>query len=258
MLDEKGYRYLWHILKKKNLESVLLHKMLYNEHDRFNHRIQAEGAYSITTFNFDKKWSIEPGQYPGLYMSLTDELPKIEKDEILLLFPTEILLLQKNWHFNLFDRNGTFGYDTYTYENIEDIPNIKDVKSFYKNNNNRKYKYNNEVVFHHSVDMRNCQFVYDGKDLKPISEFGIKHTIIINNNPGLFLYYSDRWYTGMDVPYYSRPEENQTSVEFYKEYCKKYLYNNDNDNDNLKIQIDQQKDKKGVENVIEPYLIEIF
>lgn len=249
MIDEKGYRYLWHILKKKNLDSIFAHGMIYNERDRFHHRIQVDGAYSTTTFNFSKPWIVWPGQYPGVYMSITDELPKLEKDEIILLFPTELLFHQKNWHFNLFDRNGTIGYDTYTHENIHTLPHIQEVKTFYKEKIGR---YHNEVVFHHSVDIRNCQFVYDG-EFHPILEFGIQYSITPNTSLELFLYYSDRWYTGMPVPYYSSPDESITSVAFYKEYCKKYITS-----PNLVQQIDNETTKKGIENVIEHYLIEYF
>ena len=252
MFDEKGYRYLYHILKKKNLESVLSHGMLYNEHDRYNMKIQAEGVYSITTFDFSKPWVVWPGQYPGLYMNLTDELPKLEKDEVLLLFPTELLRRQKNWHFNLFDRNGTIGYDTYTYENMDTLPYFYAVKTFYKEKVGRYY---NELVFHHSVDIHNCQFVYDGKELHPISDFGIEYKLTPNEKPGLFLYYSDRWYTGMDVPYYNHRDEYKTSVEFYKEYCKKCISIN---KDSLFEKIDKETDKNGIEKVIEPYMIELY
>lgn len=245
-LETKSYKYLWHILKKKNLDSILSHKMLYSELDRFNHRIQVDGAYSITTFNFNKPWVVYPGQFPGLYMSLTCELPKPEKDEVILVFPTELLYRQKNWHFNLFDRNGTIGYDTYTYKNIDTLPYMYPVTSFYEEKVGR---YFNEVVFHDSIDMRNCQFVYDGNVLKTIEEYTdnkIHHELIINDSPGAFLYYSDRWYTGMDVPYYTKRDEYETSVDFYREYVKEYIKDQE-----LIKEIDKATTKKEIEQIIE-------
>lgn len=251
MLDEKGYRYLYHVLKKENLESVLSHKMLYSEFDRYRLRIQVDGAYSTTVFNFDKPWVVCSGQFPGLYMSLSNELPKLEKDEICLLFPTEILHLQKNWHFNLFDRNGTFGYDTYTHETMHLLPPFQEVKDFYID---RIKRYSNEVVFHDSIDMRGCQFVYDGKDLYSLHSLAssfpssLEYELVVNNRPGAFLYYSDKWYTGINVPYYSRPDETITSLDFYREYVKEYIKNK-----NIEIieKINMATSKREIENLIE-------
>jgi hypothetical protein len=243
MLDEKGYRYLYHVLKQKNMESILSHGMVYSEYDRYKHKIQVDGAYSITSFNFNKPWSVDPGQYPGLYMSLTDRLPNLEKDEIALIFPTELLTRQKNWHFNLFDRNGTFGYDTYTHETIHLLPEFKEVKKFYMEKIGRYY---NEVVFHDSIDLRNCSFVYDSDTvLHSIAEYSgnkIKHELIIDNRPGAFLYYSDRWYTGMKVPYYST-DDYTTSVDFYRDYVKKYIKY-------IKKELDKATTKKEIEELI--------
>lgn len=250
MLYEKGYRYLCHVFPKKNLEGILSHNMLYNEHDRYNQQIQVDGAYSITTFNFNKPWVVWPGQYPGLYMSLTNELPILQKNEYALLFPTELLYHQTGWHFNLFDRNGTFGYDTYTHENIDTVPDFHSVKTFYMEKVGRYY---NEVVFHHSIDLRNCQFLYDGTDVHPILNYGIEHQLIANHTPGIFLYYSDLYYSGMEVPYYSYPEKATTSVEFYKEYCKKYISDLE-----LINKVELEKTKKDIEHLIEPYLIELY
>jgi hypothetical protein len=223
MLDEKGYRYLYHILKRENMESVLSHKMLYSEADRYKHKIVVDGVYSTTTFNFKKPWSVDPGQYPGLYMSLMDCLPDLGKEEIALVFPSELLARQTNWHFNLFDRNGTFGYDTYTHDSIHLVPDLKDVKNFYMEKIGR---YHNEVVFHDSIDMKNCSFVYDGTELYSIADYShgnITHELSVDERPGAFLYYSDRWYTGMKVPYYSLPEMSTTSVDFYRDYVKRYV-----------------------------------
>jgi hypothetical protein len=248
MLDEKGYRYLYHILKKENIESVLSHQMLYSEYDRYKHKIQVDGVYSITTFNFNKPWSVDPGQYPGLYMSLTDRLPDLGDGEIALVFPTEILSRQKNWHFNLFDRNGTFGYDTYTHENIHLLPEFGDVKQFYMEKIGR---YHNEVVFHDSIDMKNCWFVYDGKELYSIADYSnsrITHELVVDGRPGAFLYYSDRWYTGMKVPYYSLPEEYTTSVDFYREYVKKCIKDTDLNNLN---NLNNTTTKRDIEILIE-------
>lgn len=121
--------------------------MIYCEYDRYRFRIQSEGAYSITRFDLNKPWYISPGQFPGLYMGLTGQLPELSIGEIAIVFSKEILK-QSNWHFNLYDRNGTFGYDTYTYENFMDIPKFADVEAYYLKKIGR---YHNEVVFHGSV-----------------------------------------------------------------------------------------------------------
>lgn len=243
-LEQKGYRYLYHILRVKNIESVLSHKMLYSEYDRYKNKLQVDGAYSITTFNFKKPWNVDPGQYPGLYMGFYDKLPTLDKDEIALIFPAELLYKQKNWHFNLFDRNGTIGYDTYTHDTIHLVPDFDVVQKFYLDKIGRYY---NEVVFHDSIDMRNCLSVYDGVDLFSISEYSkgtICHEQIIDPREGAFLYYSDRWYTGMSVPYYSLPEETTTSVDFYRNQVKKYA-------PQLESELDSAESKREIENIVE-------
>lgn len=218
-LRERGYNYLWHVLPIKNLDSILHTKMLYTEYDRHKNRIQAGGAYSISVLDFDKPWRVGPGQYPGIYLSLTADKPELSSGEIALFFSLE-LLSQRNWHFNLYDRNGTFGYDTYTLENIDRLPNFKEVSRFY--NETVGIKYHNEVVFHDSIPMSNCSAVYDGVRVVPIEEYGIQHKLSLVNSPGAFLYYSDIYYTGAEIPYLFS-EKCQTSDDFYKKYCAKYL-----------------------------------
>lgn len=216
----QGYNYLVHHTTKENWENIKKHKYIYSEYDRYINKIESKGVYSITSFNFNKPWENSPGQFPGIYCSLINNVNDLYKqfnmtDESLLLFLRLELLNQKNWHFNLFDRCGTFGYDTFTYENIINIPDYNIVSKFYIENIG---KYYNEVIFHDSISFSNVDFIYDGNKIHER-----KSSINLCSKYGGFLYYSDLYYTGMDVPYFSYPDKISTDDIFYKKYCQKYL-----------------------------------
>jgi hypothetical protein len=74
----------------------------------------------------------------------------IGRNNVLIIFPLN-LLKQKNWHLNIVDRNETIGYDTYFYNTIHKIPDIKDIKKFYQDS-----YIGNEVVFHNKINISNC------------------------------------------------------------------------------------------------------
>lgn len=223
-LRAKGYRYLTHVFLKKNLASLLASGQIYSEYDRYRHRLQIDGAYSTTTFRFDRPWTVDPGQYPGVYMGLYDALPVLAESEMAFVFPLEILDNQVNWHFNLFDRNGTMGYDTYTSETITDVPPFDEVKAFYLQTVGR---YFNEIVFHDTIDLRNATHLYDGEECTLLVDHGVPHQLCPDPRRGAFVYYSDIYYSGMKVPYFSRPEEHRIRSAFYREWCLRHIRDSD-------------------------------
>lgn len=217
---KQGYNYIVHHTSKINWKNIKKTEWFYSEYDRYKLNIESSGLYSITSFNFKKPWKIQHGQFPGIYCSIINNLDDLKEqiemssNDILLFFRLE-MLNQKNWHFNLFDRNGTFGYDTFTYENAEDLPPYQDVKNFYMEKLN---KYFNEIVFHDSISIKNVDFIYDGHNIIKMNS-----SLHLCDKIGGFLYYSDLYYTGLNVPFYSKPESIKTTDIFYREYCKKYL-----------------------------------
>lgn len=217
-LRAKGYHYLTHVFLKKNLASLFASGQIYSEYDRYRHRLQVDGAYSTTCFRFDRPWTLDPGQYPGVYMGLYDTLPVLAENELAFVFPLEVLDNQVNWHFNLFDRNGTMGYDTYTHETMTDVPPFDEVKAFYLGTVGR---YFNEVVFHDTIDLQHATHLYDGEKNAILQ--GISHPLSPSPQRGAFVYYSDIYYSGMKVPYFSRPEEHCISPAFYREWCLRYV-----------------------------------
>lgn len=102
------------------------------------------------------------GGFPGVYLSLLYDKQKLkleEDDGIILVFPIELLLKQHNYHYNLIDKNGTCGYDTYHSHNIHEAPHPEKLEEFCSKQINKFTKRQkkwpgNEVVFHDSIDIR--------------------------------------------------------------------------------------------------------
>ena len=249
LLDNLGYKYLWHVFREENWNSILDTKMIYCEYDRYRYRIKSDGAYSITPIDFNEPWRVCPGQYPGLYMGLTNKLPQLGEGEMAVLFSKDILK-QHNWHLNLFDRNGTVGFDTYTCENIIMVPPYADVERYYIEKAGR---YHNEVVFHDSIPLQNAVYIYkyDQSYLQPIEDYGITHKITLDIKSGAYLYYSDIYYTGMEVPYYHRDDYFTTTDEFHRDYCLKYLgkFRNVIDDCYTKLEIDDRISSYKIDNI---------
>ena len=145
-LREKGYLYIGHHTTLKNLEQILKTGKVMTEYERWKNKIDVSGIYSYCPINFEDPFSVSP-DFSGVYCHLVHDLKDIhlDKNEIVLLFPLD-MLLQKNWHFNVCDRNGYFYPDTYIRETLDDIPDIQTIKNFYKE---KEVRYvGNEVIFH--------------------------------------------------------------------------------------------------------------
>lgn len=135
-LRSKGYRYLVHVTYQEKVENVLKTTKTFNtSYERYLHRIEAGGVYAKTEFDFNKKYELNPCEYPGLFIHLSSkELEEHvfyeDSKASYVVFPLE-LLLQKNWHFKLIDKNGIIEYDTYFPDNIDDIPSYHEVKDYW-------------------------------------------------------------------------------------------------------------------------------
>lgn len=212
ILNEKGYTCIAHHTTLENLAKIIETGYIYTEYERHERHIDNKGVYAYTEFNFDNKYEVIAGQYPGTYMHLVYDLKKIRpsKNEVLIILPLD-LFKQKNWHLNLVDRNGTIGYDTYFHDTIHEIPHINDVKKFYDD-----YYIGNEIIFHNKIDISNCIDII-GCDLK------IEHKLNLDliSYPS-FLYYSDDHYGGINIKYLNK-EDIATSNEFYINFTRNIL-----------------------------------
>ena len=100
--------------------------------------------------------------FPGVYLSVlyNGQQMKMEEDDgIILVFSNDLMNKQKNWHYNLIDKNGTCGYDTYHYNSIKHAPHPEKVIIYCSTipNEYRPGKFRewpgNEVVFHDGIDL---------------------------------------------------------------------------------------------------------
>ena len=159
-----------------------------NLYDRFQQKINTRGVFSYCDLDFEEPFRLFPGDFPGVYMSLVDDIEAFQKRElvkgnVVIQFPLE-LLQQSNWHYNLTDRCGAIGYDTYFPETFEQSPHSQDLVKYYGENLN-------EVIFHHSIPLCNAS---PRMDLKRNCVF-----------------YSDRLYSGRTLSYYKVPEVTTTT-----------------------------------------------
>ncbi len=209
----KGYKYVGHHTTLKNLEGILKTGKIMTAYERWKHRVVARGIYSYCDLNFKKPFTIG-GDVEGVYCHLIYDLNKIKvkEDEILLLFPLDILN-QKNWHFNLCDHNGYFYPDTYTLATIDKIPDIYDVLGYYPS------YIGNEVVFHDGLPIHNCCKVYNGKEVVDSKEYEIEYSLKLDIREGFFLHYADLFYTGIDIPLYNKVDPDI----WYRDWFRKHL-----------------------------------
>ena len=152
-LREKGYKYLAHITSLNNFKIIRKYKYLYTEYERYKNKIDVKGIYSIDKIDLESPYKVSKTKHPGIFMYLIDDIERFKlvenKERILFLFPLN-LLLQKNWHFNIIEKNGLITPDTYFSHQINNIPSIKDILKHYDN----EY-IPNEVVFHDKISLYN-------------------------------------------------------------------------------------------------------
>lgn len=216
-MSSKGYTCLAHVTTTSNFEAMSGGSIL-TLYDRYRQRVNARGVYSYCDLEFDEPFQLFPGDFPGVYMSLVDNIDEFRqrcckfKGTIILIFPLD-LLQQSNWHFNLVDRCGSIGYDTYFPETFDKSPHVKDIIEYYGENIN-------EVVFHHSVPMSNASHILttDGIMIENAS-YCLQLNLELKRN---CVFYSDRQYSGKPIKYYGM-DVTTTSDEFYIDFIRQEL-----------------------------------
>lgn len=248
--------YLSHNTSLNNLENILESGYLYTSYERKKLNISYEGVLSMTNerdFTNAKEIPMKnfKGEFPGVFMNYytKDTLSRQFVPFIALVFGVEILK-QNNYHVNLYDHNGKIMEDiTFSKENIESMPNIKDVLAFYDKNGINSYY--NELVFHDKIDINllskiwcNSKETYDKihnlisknsklklKNKKYFLDMLELHTKLPNRKihipkPMLsyldmeslpyYVFYFDNTYTGVKIPYYPYKIKFFSSLTFCK------------------------------------------
>lgn len=213
----KGYTCVAHVTTLKNYEAMSKGaQAIYTVYDRYVNKVAVRGVYSYCDLNFNKPFRVCPGDFPGVYMHLVDDLDKFTRSSlcdntVILIFPLE-LLQQHNWHFNINDRCGSIGYDTYFPETFEQSPHIDDIHKYYTED---KY-IGNELIFHHSVPLHNASHISvlrEGNVMtiaNPI--YNLRLDLHLTRN---CVFYSDDLYSGTDINYYCQDGVVTTSNTFY-------------------------------------------
>ncbi len=258
ILREKGYTYLGHVTTKANFEALYKaylenpNQKIGTAYERYLEKVQVNGVYSYTILDFETTFSIpNPCDYPALFFHLCfqslDEL--VEKystsGSVLLLFPLE-LLLQRNWHFKINDKNGLIDYDTYFPHNIELIPTHKEISAYYKSIG--IYYAGNEVVFHDGTYFSNAIKAI-GKNINVSINDSNQYILEVERLPN-YVFYSDRRYDGTKYKYFhpNHRDKDTTTNEFYIEFIRehlpiqyKYLCENVNSKEELEKRIFETK-----------------
>ena len=211
ILREKGYTYIIHISRPENYNKMRHVPYIMTPVERHVSKVDVEGVLSISEINFDNPvYKIAMCEYPGIFMGLTrktlDELREIYEGRCLLVFPLE-LMNQKNWHFNINDRNGFFFPDTITSNKVEEIPPANLLPKY------------NEIVFHNRIPLSNLIEVFSPQiDWKP--EFKLDLDL---ETPPCNIYYTGGLYSGIQYPFFRSPSERLVSNEFMYAWYQKYL-----------------------------------
>ena len=151
--------YLTHFTRLQNLYHILGRGALLTPVER----IQKHVTYveqGLTDTSAYENGLLDPGEYPGIYMSLfakddigrpldafEDWLTSI-KDGVYLVFSLA-LLKRLDYHVNSNDNYGFIDEHTYVNQTLNQYPRQKDVKQYWDERIGR-YK-GNECVFHHTV-----------------------------------------------------------------------------------------------------------
>lgn len=248
ILRSKGYTFLGHVTTKANFEALYTSyqsnpfQKIGTAYERYLEKVQVNGVYSYTTFfslkgeksyresstlDFDSPFSIpNPCDYPALffhlcYQSFEELIERYSNSgSVLLLFPLE-LLLQKNWHYKIMDKNGLIDYDTYFPENMDTIPSYQEISDYYRSIGS--YYVGNEVVFHDGTYFSNAICAI-GKELNIRLNSSNNYKIDDKRLPN-YVFYSDRRYDGSKYKYFNplHRDEDTTSTEFYVNFMKAHL-----------------------------------
>ncbi len=226
-LRSKGYTYLVHTSKRENLEGILSTTQVINTlYERYQNGLNPKGVYSCTEQDLTKPFELGPYEYPGIFFHLVSitleelyEKNKENEEGVLMVFPLE-LMMQRNWHYKIMDKNGLIDYDTYFYENMEDIPTKKEIKEYYESK--MECYVGNEVVFHDGIHMSNCIKVI-GKNLEE-NPIPYELKLDLDKKPN-YIYYSDRRYDGTKSTYFNPLYRDLTVTkdEYYINFMREHL-----------------------------------
>jgi hypothetical protein len=245
--------YLGHETMLENLENILNDGYLYTSYERKKLNIKYEGVMSLTNAKdfSNKEIPIKhfKDEFPGVYFNYYTKstITRQYVPQILLVFGCE-MLKQNNYHVNLYDHNGKImEYITFSKENIDSLPDIKDVLEFY--DENKINSYYNEIIFHDKINIKLLTKIWcNNKDT-----YDKIHNLISNNsnikNKKIFLdmlelhyklpnrkmhipkhmlsyldmkslpyyvFYFDNTYTGIKIPYYPYKTKFFSSLTFCK------------------------------------------
>lgn len=212
ILREKGYTYIYHITRPINYNKMREVPYIKTPVERHVAKVDVEGVLSITEINFEGQYKIARCEYPGIFMGLSSKSMEqlreknADTDGCLLIFPLE-LMNQKNWHFNINDRNGFFFPDTITSDKMDEIPTADLIPGYH------------EVVFHNHISLSNLIEVFSPQiDWRP--EFRLDLDL---ETPPCNIYYTGCRYSGIAYPFFRQPSETMVSAEFIYAWYQKYL-----------------------------------
>jgi len=237
VLESKGFLCCAHLTSKDNYRRMLAAhaeggSSIDAPYERYKKRVQAHGIYSYMNQNFDKPYEVGRGDYPGVYMDLGYDRARIfqkiakyelnKADNILILFPLSLLDYTKHWHFNLCDRCGSIGYDTYFHDTIAEVPSVQEILDFYPAED-----YCNEIVFHKSIPLGLATeiigFDEAGAEVKEDALSVASVTEEAHDEPVNYVFYSDYYYSGKNISYYKQPDVYDTTAEFYIAFIREHL-----------------------------------
>lgn len=245
--------YLGHQTNIENLESILESEYIYTSYERKKFNVKYTGMLSATNetdfTNKEIPMKHFKGEFPGVYMNYyTKDIIDYKNmvPFVLIVFGYE-LLQQNNWHLNLYDHNGKIMENmTFPKENIDSLPNIKNVLDFYRKEVDSYY---NEIVFHDKINTNLITKIWcnNHETYKKITHFITSNTKIKNKKyfldmldvhyklpnrkihipkPQLsyldmqsipyYVFYFDNTYKGVKIPYYPYKTKYFSSLTFCK------------------------------------------
>ncbi len=256
ILRLKGYTYLVHTSRKDNMDILFkTTQMINTPYERYLNKLNTEGVYSILHQEFDKPFLMQMCEFPGIFMHLVsftmDEMREMYKDYdkyVQMVFPLE-LLLQKNWHFKIQDKNGLIDYDTFFPDNMENIPSNQEVKDYFKSI--EELHVGNEVVFHDGIHLSNCLAILNKDNIENPIPFELK--LDLERKP-CYVYYSDRRYNGTKQTYFHLEHRGEciTTDDFYIQFIRKHLpdeYKYLCDDVSTKIELEEKISKTKINNM---------